>query len=82
MGKRGRMTPEPAPDPGKVRTPIRLDEDPIGYLAAIAGRSGGKTGYQTPIHSALHEYVERKPPRWQYTLRRIIREEISRNSAA
>jgi uncharacterized protein (DUF4415 family) len=76
------MTPEPAPDPGKVRTPIRLDEDLIGYFGALTGRSGGKTGCQTLINSARHEYVERKSPRWQYTLRRIIRQEISRNSAA
>jgi hypothetical protein len=49
---------------------------------APADRSGGKVGYQTLINSALREYVEGKTPKWEDTLRRIIREEMSRNNAA
>jgi len=39
-------------------------------------------GYQTAINSALREYVEGKTPKWEEALRRIIREEMARNSAA
>ena len=81
-GKRGRVVAESPPEPGKVRITIRLDEDLIDYFGAIADRSGGKAGYQTLINSALREYVEGKNPKWEETLRRIIREEINRNNAA
>lgn len=81
-GKRGRVLPEPAPEPGKVRITIRLDEDLLDYFGAIADRSGGKTGYQTLINTALREYVEGKTPKLEEALRRIIREEMSRNHAA
>jgi uncharacterized protein (DUF4415 family) len=81
-GKRGRVVAEPPPDPGKARITIRLDEDLIDYFAAMADRSGGKVGYQTLINSALREYVEGKTPKWEDALRRIIREEIRRKSAA
>jgi uncharacterized protein (DUF4415 family) len=81
-GKRGRVAPEPPMEPGKVRITIRLDEDLVDYFGAIADRSGGKAGYQTLINSALREYVEGKTPKWEEALRRIIREEIGRNSAA
>ena len=81
-GRRGRVVAEPPPEPGKVRITIRLDEDLVDHFGAIADRSGGKVGYQTLINSALREYVEGKTPKWEETLRRIIREEMSRNSAA
>jgi hypothetical protein len=48
----------------------------------FADKSGGKVGYQTLINSALREYVEGKTPKWEETLRRIIREEMRKNSAA
>ena len=81
-GRRGRVVAEPQLEPGKVRITIRLDEDLIDYFGAIADRSGGKVGYQTLINSALREYAEGKTPKWEQTLRRIIREEMSRNHAA
>ena len=81
-GRRGRVVGEPPPEPGKVRITIRLDEDLVDYFGAIADRSGGKIGYQTLINSALREYVEGKTPKWEETLRRVIREEMSRNNAA
>ena len=81
-GKRGRVVAEPPIEPGKVRITIRLDEDLIDYFGAVADRSGGKAGYQTIINSALREYVEGKNPKWEETLRRIIREEMGRNNAA
>ena len=81
-GRRGRVVAEPALEPGKVRITIRLDEDLVDYFGAIADRSGGKVGYQTLINSALREYTEGKTPKWEQTLRSIIREEMSRNHAA
>jgi uncharacterized protein (DUF4415 family) len=81
-GKRGRVLAEPPSEPEKVRITIRLDEDLIDYFGALADRSGGKVGYQTLINSALREYVEGKTPKWEETLRRIIREEMSHHSAA
>jgi uncharacterized protein (DUF4415 family) len=81
-GRRGRVVAGPPPEPGKVRITIRLDEDLVDYFGAIADKSGGKAGYQTLINSALREYVEGKTPKWEESLRRIIREEMSRNNAA
>ena len=81
-GKRGRVVAEPPLEPGKVRITIRLDEDLVDYFGVIADRSGGKTGYQTLINSALREYAEGKTPKWEETLRRVIREEMDRNNAA
>jgi len=81
-GRRGRVAAEPPVEPGKVRITIRLDEDLVDYFGAVADRSGGKVGYQTLINSALREYVEGKTPKWEETLRRIIREEMRRNRAA
>jgi uncharacterized protein (DUF4415 family) len=69
-------------EPGKVRITIRLDEDLVDYFCAAADQSGGKIGYQTLINSALREYVEGKSPKWEDALRRIIREEMSRNTTA
>lgn len=81
-GKRGRVLPEQPPETGKVRITIRLDEDLVDHFGAIADASGGKVGYQTLINSALREYVEGKVPKWEETLRRIIREEMARDTAA
>jgi uncharacterized protein (DUF4415 family) len=69
-------------NPKKVRIAIRLDEDLIDDFGAIADRSGGKVGYQTLINSALREYVAGKTPKWEDTLRRIVREDMTKNSAA
>lgn len=81
-GKRGRVVPAPPPEPGKVRITIRLDEDLVDHFGAIADESGGKAGYQTLINAALREYVDGKTPKWEETLRRIIREEMARHDAA
>lgn len=77
-GKRGRIVPAPPPEPGKVRITIRLDEDLLDHFSAIADASGGKTGYQTLINAALREYVEGRSPKWETTIRRILRAELKR----
>ena len=65
-----------------MRITIRLVEDLVDYFGTIADRSGGKVGYQTLINAALREYVEGKTLKWKEALRRIIRVEMARNSAA
>jgi uncharacterized protein (DUF4415 family) len=80
-GKRGRVIP-PEPEPeGKTRITIRLDQDIVDRFFEMAERSGGTTGYQTLINAALREYLEGKAPRFEETLRRIIREELGSNAA-
>jgi uncharacterized protein (DUF4415 family) len=80
-GKRGRVQP-PEPEPeGKIRITIRLDQDVVDRFFEMAERSGGTTGYQTLINAALREYLEGKAPRFEETLRRIIREELGSNAA-
>jgi uncharacterized protein (DUF4415 family) len=76
-GKRGRVV---APEPeqrGKTRIAIRLDEDLVDYFLKEAERSGGSTGYQTLINDALRQHVEGRAPKFEETLRRILREEIN-----
>ncbi|HMF77035.1 MAG TPA: BrnA antitoxin family protein [Bryobacteraceae bacterium] len=80
-GKRGRVVPEPALEPGKVKITIRLDEDLLDHFGAMADASGGKVGYQTLINSALRDYIEGKAPKMEDALRRIIREELAANVA-
>jgi len=80
-GKRGPvLPPEPEPE-GKVRITIRLDQDIVDRFFAMAESSGGATGYQTLINAALREYLDGKAPRFEETLRRIIREELKSSAA-
>ena len=75
-GKRGRLVPaEPEPR-GKTRITIRLDEDLVDYFLKQADASGGAVGYQTLINDALRQVVEGTAPKFEETLRRIVREEI------
>jgi len=80
-GKRGRvLPPEPEPE-GKTRITIRLDQDIVDRFFRIAEESGGTAGYQTLINAALREYLEGKAPKFEDTLRRIIREELKSSTA-
>jgi len=80
-GKRGRIVP-PEPEPeGKVRITIRLDQDIVDRFFQLAEASGGGAGYQTLINAALREYLEGRAPRFEDTLRRIIREELKSSAA-
>ncbi len=76
-GKRGHIVvPEPE-QRGKSRITIRLDEDLVNYFLKEAERSGGSAGYQTLINDALRQHVEGRAPKFEETLRRILREEIN-----
>lgn len=75
-GKRGRIVPAKPEPPGKVRITIRIDEDIIDGFLKEAEASGGSVGYQTLINNALRQHIEGKTPKFEETLRRIVREEI------
>jgi hypothetical protein len=47
----------------------------------MAEESGGTTGYQTLINAALRGYLGGKVPKFEDTLRRIIREELKSSAA-
>ncbi len=47
----------------------------------MAEEAGGTTGYQTLINRALREYLDGIAPRFEETLRRIIREELKSSAA-
>ena len=80
-GKRGRVLPaEPEPE-GKTRITIRLDREIVDRFFEIAEQSGGATGYQTLINAALREYLDGIAPKFEDTLRRIIREELKSSAA-
>jgi uncharacterized protein (DUF4415 family) len=75
-GKRGRIAPKQPEPRGKTRITIRLDEDVVDHFLKEADASGGATGYQTLINEALRQHVEGKAPKFEETLRRIVREEM------
>ena len=80
-GKRGRvLPPEPEPE-GKTRITIRLDQDIVDRFFRLAEESEGTSGYQTLINVALREYLDGKAPKFEDTLRRIIREELKSSAA-
>ena len=80
-GKRGRVLPAEPESEGKTRITIRLDRDIVDRFFEMAEQSGGATGYQTLINAALREYLDGKVPKFEDTLRRIIREELKSSAA-
>lgn len=64
-----------APQPGKTRITIRLDEDVIEWFLGKADEAGG-ANYQTMINAALREYMQGHSPTLESMLRRVIREEL------
>jgi uncharacterized protein (DUF4415 family) len=77
-GKRG---PVVAPDPGKTRITIRLDEDIIEWFRQQVHAAGGGN-YQTLINRALRDSIENRSGSLEKTLRRVIREELRKQGAA
>jgi len=80
-GKRGRVLPAESESEGKTRITIRLDRDIVDRFFEMAEQSGGAAGYQTLINAALREYLDGRAPKFEDTLRRIIREELKPNAA-
>ena len=64
---------------GKIRITIRLDEDLVAWFKEQVQRAGGGN-YQTLINAALREHVRSAGEPLEDTLRRVLREELSRAS--
>src|SRR6266851_1951522 len=62
-----------APNSGKTRITIRLDNDVIEHFQAMVDRAGGGN-YQTLINDALREYI--RGARLETVVRRAVREEV------
>jgi uncharacterized protein (DUF4415 family) len=75
-GKRGRVAPDEPEARGKTRITIRLDEDVLDFFLKQADSAGGTVGYQTLINDALRQHMENRAPKFEDTLRRILREEL------
>ena len=69
-GKRG---PVMAPDPGKTKISIRLDNRVIEHFRAIVEKAGGRN-YQTLINDALVAYIEQRSV--LDAVRQVVKEEM------
>jgi len=78
QGKRGAVVPLPR---GKTRITIRLDDDVLDWFRGQVNAAGGGN-YQTLINNALREYVRQRQEPLEEILRRVVREELSRQDAA
>ncbi|MFC1660193.1 BrnA antitoxin family protein [Gemmatimonadota bacterium] len=76
-GKRGPATKVP---PGKTRITIRLDNDILEWFRSRVHAAGGGN-YQTMINDALREYIHQDLEFLEDTLRRVVREELSRKAS-
>jgi uncharacterized protein (DUF4415 family) len=72
-GRRGPIVKVPE---GKEKITIRLDGDIVDWFRNVVDEAGGGN-YQTLMNKALREYIEGKTPKFEDTLRRIIREELA-----
>jgi uncharacterized protein (DUF4415 family) len=79
QGRRGRITQPSAPEPNKTRITIRLDTDVVDRFLSLAEKNA--TGYQPLINQALREYLDGKAPKFEDTLRQILREELKKHAA-
>ena len=75
-GNRGRFLPAQREARGKKRITIRIDDDLMDHFLKEADAAGGAVGYQTLINEALRHYVQGTAPKFEDTLRRIVREEV------
>jgi uncharacterized protein (DUF4415 family) len=64
---------------GKTRITIRLDDDILAWFREQVLRAGGGN-YQTLINEVLRQHMHRAQEPLEKTLRRVIREELSRAS--
>ena len=65
---------ETAPEPGKTKISIRLDNCVLAYFRSIVERAG-EGNYQTLINDALVAYIERAS--MLDAVRQVVREEVS-----
>ena len=64
---------------GKTRITIRLDDEILSWFRDQVERAGGGS-YQTVINEVLRQHIQRAQEPLEKTLRRVIREELSRAS--
>ena len=65
-----------APQPGKTRITIRLDDDILQWFRDKVHAAGGGN-YQTLINSALREFISWEQEHLEDTVRRVVREELA-----
>jgi BrnA antitoxin of type II toxin-antitoxin system len=66
--------------PGKTRITIRIDDDILKWFRRQVHAAGGGN-YQTSMNAALREYIERRDPKIEDSLRIVIREELGHYEA-
>lgn len=74
--KRGSVVSVPK---GKTRITIRLDDEILSWFRDQVERAGGGS-YQTVINEVLKQHIRQAQEPLEKTLRRVIREELSRAS--
>jgi uncharacterized protein (DUF4415 family) len=74
--KRGPVVSVPK---GKTRITIRLDDEILSWFRDQVERAGGGS-YQTVINDVLKQHIQQAQEPLEKTLRRVIREELSRAS--
>ena len=74
--KRGAVVSVPK---GKTRITIRLDNEILSWFREQVERAGGGN-YQTVINEVLRQHMQQTREPLEKTLRRVIREELSRAS--
>jgi hypothetical protein len=63
---------------GKTRITIRLDNEILSWFREQVERAGGGN-YQTVINEVLRQHMQQTREPLEKTLRRVIREELSRS---
>jgi uncharacterized protein (DUF4415 family) len=74
-GKRG---PVMAPDPGKTKISIRLDNAVLDYFRRVVETAGGGN-YQSLINDALVAHIQRHS--MLAAVRKVVREELAKVTA-
>jgi uncharacterized protein (DUF4415 family) len=76
---RAKRGPVVAPELGKTKISIRLDNAVLEYFRALVDKAGGGN-YQTLINDALLEHVHRRST--LDVVRQVVREELASYSTA
>jgi uncharacterized protein (DUF4415 family) len=76
--KRGPVVRVPA---NKEKITIRIDKEILDWFRDQVDSAGGGN-YQTLINTALRDHIAGKSPTFEAMLRRIIRQELKKASAA
>jgi uncharacterized protein (DUF4415 family) len=76
---RAKRSPVVAPEPGKMKISIRLDNAVLEYFRTLVDKAGGGN-YQTLINDALLEHIHRRST--LDVVRQVVREELGPYGAA